>query len=97
MLQSRGGSCRGLHEVTHPHQVVHGRSEGEQPATHPVPRHARIDLRRDERVGASVLSINYVIESTADQESNTLPLSDSQLVTVRHTQLPHGNHSVAYL
>ena len=26
------GSCRGLHEIAHPHQVVHGRGEGEQPA-----------------------------------------------------------------
>ena len=30
MLWSCGGSCRGLHEITHPHQVLDGRSEGEQ-------------------------------------------------------------------
>ena len=26
------GSCRSFHEIAHPHQVVHGRCEGEQPA-----------------------------------------------------------------
>ena len=26
------GSCGGLHEIAHPHQVVHSRGEGEQPA-----------------------------------------------------------------
>jgi hypothetical protein len=31
-LRHRVGSCRGLHEIAHPHQVVHGRGEGEQPA-----------------------------------------------------------------
>src|SRR5450759_2855788 len=35
--RNRVGSCCGLHEIAHPHQVVHGRGEGEQPAN---PLHA---------------------------------------------------------
>ena len=30
--RDRVAPCCGLHEITHPHQVVHGRGEGEQPA-----------------------------------------------------------------
>ena len=31
------GSCGGLHEIAHPHQVVHGCGEGEEPADPPDP------------------------------------------------------------
>lgn len=30
--RNRVGSCDGLHKIAHPHEVIHGRSEGEQPA-----------------------------------------------------------------